>query len=93
MNINPIRLTNNYNTNAYKFPRFSGNSANAESLTTGSTQAATADSTQFKSSVKSKDNNRQTFAHKLYKTIANTVLLSANDPYYPVGSSSRSFLY
>ena len=93
MYINPIRLTNNYNTNTYKYTSFKGDSAQAESLTTESTP--TVDTTQFKSSVKSKDKGtgrNQSFVHKLYKTLT-TSISGASDPYFPVSSSSRPFLY
>ena len=94
MYINPIRLTNNYKTNTYnKQMAFKGDSAQTTGVLIESTP--TADITQFKSSVKSKEtgNNRnQSFVHKLYKTLT-TPMPGPSDPYFPVSSSSRPFLY
>lgn len=93
MYINPIRLTNNYNTNTYNQLAFKGGSEKADVVLIESTP--TADTTQFKSSTKAKEkaNNRNnSFAHRLYTTLTNSIQGSV-DPYYPVGFSSRPFLY
>lgn len=93
MYINPIRLTNYNNVNTYKQLNFNGAPATTATTTVDTTPSA--DTTQFKSSAKAKEkvsNHKQSFAHRLYKTLTNTLQGQA-DPYFPVNTTSRTFLY
>jgi hypothetical protein len=91
MYINSIKLTNNVNT--YKQMNFKGSSPQSGIVLTELPTGI--DTTQFKSSTSTDDagNMRnQTLAHKLYRTLTNKLIVQA-DPYFPINSSSRPFLY